>query len=87
MLSIDWRIDPADARKRVGDKVAIQGNMDPTALLATPDVAARETRKNLEAFGGEPGHVFNLGSGILKWTPVESAKACVDTVKQWNPNG
>ena len=82
-LSIDWRISPAEARRRVGDRVALQGNMDPTALLATPEVAARETRRNLEAFGREPGHIFNLGSGVLKWTPVDCAKAVVDTVGSW----
>jgi uroporphyrinogen decarboxylase len=84
VLSIDECVDPAIARSIAGDKVAIQGNMDPTALLATPAVAERETRKNLEAFGHGRGHVFNLGSGILKWTPPECVHACVKAVQGWS---
>ncbi|MCA9319425.1 MAG: uroporphyrinogen decarboxylase [Planctomycetes bacterium] len=80
VVSLDWRVDPADARRRIGDRVALQGNLDPCALLATPDVAARETARNLAAFGDAPGHIFNLGSGVLKWTPVECVRAVVDTV-------
>ena len=85
VISLDWRVDPADARRRVGDLVALQGNMDPGALLASPEAATRETRRNLDAFGGAPGHIFNLGSGVMKWTPVESARACVDAVREWRP--
>lgn len=83
VLSLDHCVDPADARRRVGKKVALQGNLDPTSLLATPEAAVRAARRNLEDFGREPGHVFNLGSGILKWTPPECVKALVDTVKTW----
>ncbi len=75
VLSIDWRTPPADAISRVGDRVALQGNLDPCVLFAPPDVVTRETRRVLEAFAGAPGHIFNLGSGILPKTPIESVEA------------
>lgn len=80
-ISIDWRVDPADARSRVGNRVALQGNLDPSALFAPADVVARLTRETLERFGPEPGHVFNLGSGILPKTPLECVQAVVETVR------
>ncbi len=83
VVAIDWRIDAADAIKIVAGRCAIQGNMDPCALLASPEAAARETRKTLQEFAGHKGFIFNLGSGVLKWTPVASAKAVVDTVRAW----
>jgi len=75
VLSIDWRVDPADAIARVGDRVALQGNLDPCVLFAGPDVVRRETRRVLDAFAPAAGHVFNLGSGILPGVPVESMDA------------
>ncbi|MCB9834365.1 MAG: uroporphyrinogen decarboxylase [Planctomycetes bacterium] len=87
VLAIDWKVEPAEAIRRVGDRCAIQGNMDPCALLASPEAAAAETRANLEAFGDFAGHIFNLGSGVLKWTPVACAQAVVDTVKDYRPRG
>lgn len=71
-IGIDWRIDPAEARARVGSRCAIQGNLDPTILFADPATVERETRRVLDGFGGEAGHIFNLGSGILPGTPVAS---------------
>jgi uroporphyrinogen decarboxylase len=75
VLGIDWRVDPAEAMQRVGSRVALQGNMDPCILFAGPDVVARETTRVLDAFAGQKGHIFNLGSGILPGTPVESMAA------------
>ncbi|MEZ6195595.1 MAG: uroporphyrinogen decarboxylase [Planctomycetota bacterium] len=83
VVAIDWRVDPGEALMRVGGQVAIQGNLDPTALLATPEVAARETRRTLEAFAGAPGYIFNVGSGVLQWTPVACAEAVVRTLRSW----
>ena len=80
VLGIDWRIDPADAIARVGSRVALQGNMDPTTLFASPEVVEREARKTLDAFANQEGYIFNLGSGILPKTPVPSVEALFRTV-------
>ena len=83
VVAIDWRVEAKDAVRIVDGRCAIQGNMDPCALLATPEAAVRETEKTLREFDGVNGYIFNLGSGILKWTPVPAAKACVETVRNW----
>ena len=80
VLGIDWRIDPREAIERVGGRVALQGNLDPTTLFASPDVVEREAKAVLEAFAGQHGYIFNLGSGILPKTPVESVEALFRTV-------
>lgn len=80
VLSIDWRVDPADAIARVGDRVALQGNLDPTTLFAPPAVVEAEARRVLDAFSPQRGYVFNLGSGILPKTPLESVEALWRTV-------
>ena len=82
-LSVDWRIDPAEA-KRIGDKlgVAVQGNLDPSVLYATPEVIRTRTQKMLREFGGN-GHIANLGHGIFPDIPVEHARTFVDTVREW----
>ena len=79
-LSIDWRTDVAQARERTRGRCALQGNLDPTILFASPDVVRRETKRVLDAFSGHPGYVFNLGSGILPKTPVESVGAAFETL-------
>jgi len=83
VVAIDWTIAPADARARVGIRAALQGNLDPAVLLAPPGVVRERTRAMLEAFGGRRGYIANLGHGILASTPVESARAFVETVKGW----
>ena len=80
VLSIDWRVDPIEAVRRTEGKVALQGNMDPVALFAPPDAVRREAQRTLAAFEGAPGHIFNLGSGILPKKPLESTTALWDTV-------
>ncbi|HGY92672.1 MAG TPA: uroporphyrinogen decarboxylase [Planctomycetes bacterium] len=85
VVSLDWRVDPEDARRCIGHRVALQGNLDPGVLLAGPDATRRAVTKNLQAFGTAPGHIFNLGSGIMKWTPPESVQALVDCVHGWRP--
>jgi uroporphyrinogen decarboxylase len=70
----------ATARKRVGDRVALQGNLDPLVLLATPEVVRKEAERVLADFGPGPGHVFNLGHGIVPQTPPEHVAALVAAV-------
>ena len=80
-LGLDWTLDIGEARRRVGDRVALQGNLDPNVLFASPDVVAAEARKVLDSFGaGNTGHVFNLGHGISQFTPPENVTVLVDTV-------
>ena len=79
-LSLDWRVDVAVARERVGGRVALQGNLDPIVLHARPEVVRREVDRVLDAFSGHPGHVFNVGSGIIPKTPVESVGAAFETL-------
>lgn len=80
VLSVDWRVDAADAIARVGERVALQGNLDPCVLFAPPQVVQREARAVLEAFAPARGHLFNLGSGILPTTPLEGVAALWRTV-------
>jgi len=79
-LGIDWQTDLADARRRVGSRVALQGNLDPMALFGTPEAIAREARRVIDSFGAGPGHVFNLGHGVSQFTPPEHVAALVDAV-------
>lgn len=84
-LGVDWSTDLGAARRRVGHKVALQGNLDPSALFAPPDAVRGEARRVLDAFGPGPGHVFNLGHGISQFAPVESVAALVDEVRAYRP--
>ncbi|XXQ67512.1 uroporphyrinogen decarboxylase [Neisseriaceae bacterium B1] len=81
-LGLDWTTDIGNARARVGDKVALQGNFDPFALFGTPDAIETEALRILKAYGNGSGHVFNLGHGINQFTNPEHAKILVDTVHQ-----
>lgn len=80
-IGLDWTIDIGEARRRVGDRVALQGNLDPGVLFAPPETIAAEARRVLTSYGaGGTGHVFNLGHGISQFTPPESVAALVDAV-------
>jgi uroporphyrinogen decarboxylase len=79
-VGLDWTVDIAKARARVGDRVALQGNLDPAVLFATPEVIRREANKVLAGYGHGAGHVFNLGHGISQFTPPENVAALVETV-------
>jgi len=81
-LGIDWQTDLGAARKRTGGKVALQGNMDPMTLFASPEAVQREARRVLASYGGGPGHVFNLGHGISQHTPPEHVAALVAAVHE-----
>ena len=79
-VGLDWTIDIGAARKRVGNKVALQGNLDPSILFSNPEVIAREVEKILASYGEGIGHVFNLGHGISQFPSPENAAALVDAV-------
>jgi uroporphyrinogen decarboxylase len=80
-VGLDWTTDIGAARRRVNGKVALQGNMDPLTLFASPEAVAKEATRILDCFGsGNTGHVFNLGHGINQHTPPENVTVLVDTV-------
>ncbi|OGT53963.1 MAG: uroporphyrinogen decarboxylase [Gammaproteobacteria bacterium RIFCSPHIGHO2_12_FULL_41_15] len=79
-LGLDWTANIHQARKRVGHRVALQGNMDPLVLFGTPENIQNEVRRILADFGDHPGHVFNLGHGILPQTPIESVEAMLAVI-------
>lgn len=84
-IGLDWTIDIGEARRRVGDRVALQGNLDPNVLFASPDRIADEAKKVLDSYGpGDTGHVFNLGHGISQYTPPEHVTALVETVHAYS---
>jgi uroporphyrinogen decarboxylase len=80
VIGVDWCTPLDSAWARVGYEHAVQGNMDPCALLSTREVAVKHAQRVLDAAGGRPGHVFNLGHGILPETPVDNVKAVVEHV-------
>ncbi|TWU54424.1 Uroporphyrinogen decarboxylase [Rubripirellula tenax] len=82
VVGVDWRIGLDTAWQRIGHDCAVQGNLDPSVLLANPDVIRVRVADVLGQAGGRPGHIFNLGHGVLKETPVEHAIALVDAVKE-----
>ncbi len=82
VLGLDWTMDLGEVRNLVGNKVALQGNMDPTVLYANKDYIREETKRVLASFGKGNGHVFNLGHGILPDIDPENVKAFVQFVKE-----
>jgi uroporphyrinogen decarboxylase len=82
VIGLDWRVDLGEAWARLGDGVAVQGNLDPIALFAEIPEIRRRARTVLDSAGGRPGHIFNLGHGILPQTPVDHVIALVDAVHE-----
>ena len=83
-VGIDWTSDARAARKLAGARVALQGNLDPAALFAPEKALRAAVRGVLDAFGPEPGHIFNLGHGIAPTTPVTAVAALVDEVRAYS---
>jgi uroporphyrinogen decarboxylase len=84
IISLDWTVTIEEARKRIGNKVGIQGNLDPMVLFAPHDVIKQRTEEILKSVGGQ-NHVMNLGHGIDAVTPEENANFFVKTVQAWRP--
>jgi uroporphyrinogen decarboxylase len=82
VIGLDWRVDLGQAWDRIGPAVAVQGNLDPAALLAPPGEIRRRAAAILAQADGRPGHVFNLGHGVLPATPVDHVRALVDAVHE-----
>ncbi len=81
-LGVDWTLDLGDARRRVGDRVALQGNMDPAVLYSSPERIRREVVTILESYGRGSGHVFNLGHGIHQHVDPDRAAAFIEAVHE-----
>ncbi len=82
VIGLDWRVDLGEAWCRLGDGVAVQGNLDPALLLTTPEAIRHGVQRVLASAAGRPGHIFNLGHGVLPHTPVEHVVAMVDAVHE-----
>ena len=87
VIGLDWRVDLAEAWASLGYDVAVQGNLDPAVLFAPPAEIARRAGLILDQAAGRPGHIFNLGHGVLPATPVDHVRALVDTVHGHRPTG
>ncbi len=84
-VGVDWTVNLADAKARIGHKVALQGNLDPSVLFAGAEVIRAETMRVLASFGSHEagvGHIFNLGHGISQFTPPEAVTTMVETVHE-----
>jgi len=84
VIGVDWRIDIDAGWSQLGEDVAIQGNLDPVALFGTWESIEARTKDILDRVGGRPGHIFNLGHGILPNTPVENVKRLVEFVHEYS---
>lgn len=85
VVGVDWMADIGDVRRRIGDKVALQGNMDPCVLYANPERIRTEVENILSKFGEGSGHIFNLGHGILPDIPPAHAQAFINAVHELSP--
>jgi len=83
-VGLDWTVNAANARRSIGNKVALQGNLDPAVLTAPADRVREQARRVLDAFGAAPGHVFNLGHGISPQARVDAVAALVDEVRAYS---
>ena len=84
-VGIDWTTDIGGARQKIGDRVALQGNMDPSMLFASPERIRREVGTILASYGHGSGHVFNLGHGITPGVNPDHVTAFVDAVQELSP--
>jgi uroporphyrinogen decarboxylase len=82
VIGLDWRVNLDEGWATVGHDVAVQGNLDPAVLLASPKEIRKRADDVLRRAGGRPGHIFNLGHGVLPETPVENVIAMVEAVHE-----
>jgi uroporphyrinogen decarboxylase len=87
VIGIDWRVNLDDAWRTIGHDRAIQGNLDPAVLLADRAAVHRAAKDILDRAAGRPGHIFNLGHGVLPQTPVENVLALVEAVREYSGKG
>ncbi|KTC83620.1 uroporphyrinogen decarboxylase [Legionella cincinnatiensis] len=85
-LGVDWTCELSEARRRVGDKVALQGNLEPSVLLTSKQCIHEQVKKVLASFGHGSGHVFNLGHGITPDVPPEHVAAMIEAVHEYSPH-
>ena len=83
-LGLDWQTDIGMARQKVGQKVALQGNLDPAILLSKPEAIEKEVKRILDGYGTGSGHIFNLGHGITEHTPPENVDVMLKTVREYS---
>jgi len=86
-IGVDWRVELDRAWQTIGYDRAIQGNLDPSVLFGSDDEIQAQTRRILDQAGGRPGHIFNLGHGILPGTPMTALSLVVDAVHSYQPVG
>ena len=84
MIGVDWRVNLGEAWARIGYDVGIQGNLDPVVLFGPVDLIKKEVKRILDQAEGRPGHIFNLGHGILPNTPVDHVAALVEMVHEYS---
>jgi uroporphyrinogen decarboxylase len=84
VIGVDWRVNIGEAWARLGYDVAIQGNLDPVILYGPVELIEKNVKKILESVGDRPGHIFNLGHGILPTTPPDHVAALIDAVHQYS---
>lgn len=84
VVGLDWRSDLGESKQLIGDKVALQGNLDPIILFSSPEVIQRKVKEILDKFGPDSGHIFNLGHGIDKEVNPDHLRAMVQAVKEYS---
>jgi uroporphyrinogen decarboxylase len=84
VIGLDWRVNLGEAWACLGYDVAIQGNLDPVILLGASELIEKEVRRILDDAGHRPGHIFNLGHGILPNTPVDNVAVLVEAVHKYS---
>ncbi|MCK0715151.1 uroporphyrinogen decarboxylase [Chromohalobacter sarecensis] len=84
-VGLDWTTELSDARARVGDRVALQGNLDPNVLFASPQAIRDEVARILASYGSGPGHIFNLGHGVSQFTDPDHVTAFIEALHEFSP--
>ena len=85
VIGLDWRIPLDEGWRSLGNKGAVQGNLDPVLLFADWQQLKSRAEDILRRAGGRAGHIFNLGHGVLQQTPVDNVLALIETVREWKP--